>query len=232
MPNPVLSSVETLGGLGLFCAIGLVIARRFLHVSEDPRVKEIESILPGINCGACGFSGCRGYAEALLEKGVKADCCAPGGEEVAGKLARFLGRELSLKDREVSVLICQGGTGIALEKYTYQGIKDCRAALLVQNGPKVCPFGCVGLGTCAAVCPFDAITMGEDNLPVIDPHKCTACGAVRRFILHALPMIQGKRSRSIVPGGVSLAGYASIPRSFREKKSYSGKIFPKSREIK
>jgi len=166
----------SLSGLGAFFSIILILANRFLKVEEDERIKIIENILPGANCGACGYPGCSQYAEAIVKEGAPTNLCAPGGEEVAKAISEILGRKEEVKERKVCVLLCQGGKGVAIDKYEYKGIKDCRVAVLIQGGPKKCPYGCIGLGTCEEACPFDAIKIGDNGLPVIDEDKCTGCG--------------------------------------------------------
>jgi len=189
-------SVKTMAGLGGFFSIVLIIANKIFKVEEDPRVKIIEDLLPGINCGACGYAGCRDYAEAIVLKGESVTRCAPGGEEVAEIISKVLGREEKKEERKVVVLLCQGDKDVALDKFEYIGIRDCRAAVLVQGGNKKCSYGCLGLGTCEEVCPFDAIHIGEKGLPVVDEEKCTGCGiCVRECPKNVLKLIS--RSQKI-----------------------------------
>ena len=80
----------------------------------------------------------------------------------------------------------------AATSFNYDGMGDCRAAVLVHGGPKACKQGCLGFGTCAVVCPFDAITMNENGLPEIDHVRCTGCGICVRNcpvnIIELLPL--------------------------------------------
>lgn len=168
-----LAAMTVLGvGFGIFLAL----ASRAFHVQEDPRVEKIEDCLPGVNCGACGYTGCRSYAEAVVE-GEKVGLCTVGGPEVAEMIADIMGVETTDLGSKRAVVHCSGGRSRCQQRAAYDGIQDCRAAHLIAGGPKACSYGCLGFGTCAEVCPFDAITMSEDRLPVIDPEKCTACGA-------------------------------------------------------
>ncbi len=162
--------------LGTIFGIGLVLAARAFSTDEDPRVEETLDILPGINCGACNYAGCRGYAEAVVQEGEKVNLCLPGGPKVAHQLADLMDVELGETVRQRAVVHCQGGKSRCPDRFNYVGEPDCHAAHLTAGGPKACVYGCLGFGSCADACPFDAITMNEERLPVIDPDKCTACG--------------------------------------------------------
>lgn len=176
---------------GLF-GLGLAVASRFFHVETDPRVDQVTEALPGINCGACGYAGCAGYAAAVAQGKAPANMCAPGGQKTALAVAHIMGVELDGEVQPVrSVVHCQGGCELSPHRFTYRGVADCAAAQLVQGGHKACEFGCLGFGTCAKACPFGAISMGPDQIPVVDWDKCTGCGAcVRacpRRLLETLP---------------------------------------------
>lgn len=163
--------------LGIAFGVGLAVAAKKFHVDTDPRVEEVYEALPHGDCGACGYPGCSGYAEAVVLKGVAIDLCIPGGGETSAAVAGIMGVETSAgKEKQRAVVHCQGALGVAAQAFEYSGVDDCRAALLVQGGPKACKFGCLGLGTCASVCPFEAITMGDDGMPVVIEERCTACG--------------------------------------------------------
>jgi Na+-translocating ferredoxin:NAD+ oxidoreductase RNF subunit RnfB len=161
--------------LGILFGLGLVLAARTFRTGEDPRLQDVVESLPGINCGACGYAGCRQYAEAVVE-GEKVNLCIPGGAETATALADIMGVELEDMVEQRAVVHCQGGTDRCGNRFEYVGEPDCHAAHLTSGGPKACIYGCLGFGSCAEACPFDAITMSEQRLPVIDPEKCTACG--------------------------------------------------------
>jgi Na+-translocating ferredoxin:NAD+ oxidoreductase RNF subunit RnfB len=171
----MVTAVVSLTGLGLVAAYGLSLASKKFHVDVDPRLEVIEGILPGLNCGACGYAGCPGFAVGLLEGEAAPTACAPGGEGVVSELAEFLGLEVGDVVKKVAVLHCGGTIEKTVKEAEYDGVYDCRAALLIGGGAKACRYSCVGFGTCEAVCPFDAIVMGPEGLPVINPDKCTAC---------------------------------------------------------
>ena len=167
--------ILTLGFLGLVFGIGLAIASKRFAVQIDPRLEKIHSLLPGSNCGACGGAGCFGFAEAVLSGKLSVDACRVSDEAAKEKIAEILGKKLEKKTKRVAVLHCNGGKKVK-DRFSYQGIEDCTAANLVLGGQKECVFGCLGLGTCANVCPFDAIKMSDEGLPVVDEIKCKACG--------------------------------------------------------
>jgi len=186
----LVSAVVILGSLAAVFGVGLAIASRVFHVDSDPRIEEIEKILPSANCGACGYGGCAAYATAVVSGAVGPSECVPGGLEIAKEVAEIMGLTAEEKQRRVAVVMCQGGNRVG-DRFDYQGITDCRAAMLTQDAAKGCHWGCIGLGTCARACPFDAIVMGQAGLPHIIEERCTACGtcadACPRQIISILP---------------------------------------------
>lgn len=162
-------------------AFGLVLyfASRRFRVATDPRIDRILDALPGVNCGACGFGGCRAYAESLVAGKSELGVCAPGGPEAAGKAAEVLGVEAAEVEARVAVIHCAGSPDLAPARGSYLGIEDCRAAVIAGagGGPKACEYGCLGLGTCVEACPFDAMFTGEGGLPHVVKSLCTGCGA-------------------------------------------------------
>lgn len=164
-----------MGGLGALFGAGLAFASRKLAVHTDLRLEKIMGLLPGANCGACGAAGCFGFAEAVLKGDLPPDACRASDEDVRHEIAAIAGKKLDRSSKRTAVLHCRGGAGVA-ERYIYSGLKDCRAAAALLGGPKKCAAGCIGLGSCARVCPFNAISMGPDGLPHVDKDKCRACG--------------------------------------------------------
>ncbi|MBS4537182.1 Fe-S cluster domain-containing protein [Clostridium sp. D2Q-11] len=175
MIESILLPVVSLGGLGLIFGSGLAVASRVFAVEVDPKVEKIRSALPGANCGACGYPGCDAFANGVVLGEAPANGCPVGGADTAERIGEIMGSEVGAVERKVARVICNGTTCNATEKFEYNGIKDCKAAALVQGGSKSCQYGCLGLGTCYDVCPFDAITI-EDGIAHVDPDKCTACG--------------------------------------------------------
>lgn len=172
----ILIALAALGCLTLVLAILLIAANKKLHVVEDPRIDTVEAMLPSVNCGACGYPGCRQFAEALVAGKALPGKCSVSTDETRAAIARFLGVALGAEEKRVARLACAGGTNVARNRARYHGVKSCQAASLVSGGGKACFWGCLGYGDCEAVCDFDAITMNAFALPVVDIDKCTACG--------------------------------------------------------
>jgi Na+-translocating ferredoxin:NAD+ oxidoreductase RNF subunit RnfB/ferredoxin len=162
--------------LGLFLASVLVVANRYLFVYEDPRIDQVEDLLPKANCGACGTAGCRNFAEKVVAGELSPSACTVNSKAMNAVIANFLGVSLGSVEKRVARLACAGGRHVARIRAAYDGLSSCRAAALVSGGGKGCRWGCLGLGDCEAVCGFDAIEMDRFGLPVVDFDKCTACG--------------------------------------------------------
>lgn len=162
--------------LGVSLATVLAIANRWLFVLEDPRIDEVEDLLPKANCGACGTPGCRPFAEKLVKGEVDPGLCTVNSKETNQLIADFLGVELGRHEKRVARLACAGGVHVAYIRASYDGLNSCRAASLVAGGGKGCAWGCLGLGDCADVCDFGSISMDQHGLPVVDAATCTACG--------------------------------------------------------
>jgi len=176
-PQIIYTGLVVLAVLGVVFGIALaIVAARFV-VKVDPKVEQVRETLPGANCGACGFAGCMGYAEAVVgNPDVAVSLCAPGKSAVAEKIAQITGKVAGAVDPKIARVFCQGGRSKSNRKFIYSGVMDCTAAVLAAGGDKSCEFGCLGYATCMRACPFDAIRMSEENLPLISKEKCTACG--------------------------------------------------------
>jgi electron transport complex protein RnfB len=172
----MLEAVLVLGGIACLAALGLGAASLKFAVQVDPRVAEIDLALPGVNCGACGYAGCSALARAMAEGREAANACLAGGADVAAAVAAILGVDAGEVAKRVAVVHCKGALGVALEKGVYHGVPDCRAAAQVGGGSKLCNYGCLGLGSCERVCPFDAIHVAGDGLAHVDRRNCTGCG--------------------------------------------------------
>ena len=169
-------AILALGGLTLLLAVMLIAANKKLYVYEDPRIDVVEDMLPHANCGACGYPGCRPFAEALVDGTILPGKCTVSSEEGRVSIAQYLGVSLGAEEKQVARLACAGGTNVARNRARYEGLQTCQAASLVSGGGKGCFWGCLGHGDCGVVCDFDAIHMDEHGLPVVDLEKCTACG--------------------------------------------------------
>lgn len=173
-------SVALVAGLGgMFGAI-LAVAGRKLAVHTDPRIEEITNLLPGANCGSCGYPGCGGLAEAIVAGRDGVSPCLACSPDSKKKIARIMGFTgdipLSPDLRKVARVACNGCKENAPKLYNYTGIKDCHLVSKYYGGPGKCNFGCLGFGSCVKMCPFHAISMSENGLPVIDYGKCSGCG--------------------------------------------------------
>jgi NADPH-dependent glutamate synthase beta subunit-like oxidoreductase/Na+-translocating ferredoxin:NAD+ oxidoreductase RNF subunit RnfB len=163
-------------GLGLLASIMLAVASKIFYVWEDPKIEQVEEALLGANCGGCGYAGCSAAAEAVVAGKAGPDICVAGGFEIAQAVATVLGLTVEEKEPEISKPGCTYGFHEADLKYNYDGVFDCRAAMLLYGGSKECNIGCLGLSTCVRACPFGALSMGENNLPVVNKERCTGCG--------------------------------------------------------
>ncbi len=175
------------GGLGL----ALAIASKVFAVKVDPRVPEIQDKLPGANCGGCGYAGCAALAEAIVKGEALPSACIVGGEEVAAEVAAIMGVTADKAPvRMRAQVICSGTHELAKKKYIYEGAPDCQSAAKLGAGDKLCPNGCIGLGTCAAICPFGAIKV-EKGVAAVDYHICKGCGlcvgACPKHIIRLIP---------------------------------------------
>ena len=172
----VLTAVLAIGGLTFLLATMLILASRKLHVEEDPRIDVVEEMLPHANCGACGYPGCRPFAEALVKAAVAPGKCSVSNGEEREAIAEYLGIDVGDQTRIVARLACAGGTNVARNRARYRGTRSCIAAAQVAGGGKGCAWGCLGYGDCERACDFDAIRMNTHGLPVVDSASCTGCG--------------------------------------------------------
>ncbi len=171
----IVKAVGVLGSLGILSGALLAVASKIFHVEVDQKVIEVRNLLPGANCGACGFPGCDGMALAIAEGRAPVNGCPVASSEKHQQIADVMGTTAGATDKKVAHVMCQGCDSVATKKYDHDGVKDCKAAAAVQGGPKSCDRGCLGFGNCVVVCDFDAIEI-VDGLAVIDKEKCTSCG--------------------------------------------------------
>jgi len=172
-------AIAALGALGALCGSGLYYLSKRYATEMDERVDRVMEVLPGANCGACGYGSCGVMAEAIVkavDEVKRIPRCIQGGDEVASEIESILGIEAEQPEKQISRLRCSGGRR-CLDRFKYVGIDDCREVIfLSEEGDKACTYACIGHGTCANLCPFDAITMGDDSLPIIDRLLCRGCG--------------------------------------------------------
>mgnify|MGYP004683459901 CR=1 FL=1 len=172
-------TVITLAALGVVAAVLLWFVARQFKVYEDPRIDDVEKMLPGANCGGCGFAGCRAFAtEAVKVDDLSAIFCPVGGGALMKSVGDFLGKSAPEREPQIAVVRCNGSCANRPVTSKYDGASSCAVVAALYTGETGCSYGCFGKGDCVAVCPFDAIHMNpETNLPEVDQVKCTACGA-------------------------------------------------------
>lgn len=164
-----------LGVMGLILGLGLAFAARKFAISRDPMVEKINGLLPEANCGGCGYPGCMQFAEAVARGDAPADGCVAASPETNQKIAEAVGKEISDSVKLIALVHCNGGYS-ARDEFEYHGPENCVSAAMIMGGQKTCSYGCLGFGDCVDVCPFDAIEMGENGVPVVDKEACTGCG--------------------------------------------------------
>ena len=156
--NEILLPILLVAGIGLVLGLGLAIASKVMAVPVDEKAEAITAVLPGANCGACGFSGCAGYAAALSSgKAEQTNLCAPGGSAVAAQVAEIMGTAAEAVLPTTAVVMCMGNSANSEDKMNYKGVSSCRMASQLFGGAKECTYGCLGLGDCVDACEFDAI---------------------------------------------------------------------------
>ena len=175
-PAALIAPAGILGGVGLVFGTLIAIAHRYLKVWEDPRIDVVTDLLPGANCGACGFAGCRAFAEGVIEGRTQPAACTVSSPDGIVDIAAFLGVDAGAAVKRVARLLCAGGSHVALQRARYRGLATCSAAAAVAGGGKACTWGCLGLADCQVACDFDAISMTPEGLALVDPERCTACG--------------------------------------------------------
>ena len=174
--SSILFPVLSLGGMGILFGLGLGYAEKKFRIDESPSISAILEILPHANCGACGFAGCNAFASAVASGNAEINACSVGGASVVENISIILGVQATTKEREVAYVRCGGDCDNAHWQYQYEGLNNCHAiAQLPAGGTKKCSFGCLGAGSCAYVCPFDAIKI-ENSIATIDSEKCKSCG--------------------------------------------------------
>jgi Na+-translocating ferredoxin:NAD+ oxidoreductase subunit B len=174
---PVIKSTFIfLAAIGALFGLGLAFAAKKFSVKINPRVEQVKDLLAHAHCGACGFAGCEQYAEAVVNNpDVPPNLCVPAGAKGAEAIAVITGKKAVAIEPNFARIMCQGGWSRSVKRLAYEGVQDCRAVILAGGGDKACRHGCLGYGTCARVCPFDAISMTDDHLPYVDMAKCTGC---------------------------------------------------------
>ncbi len=171
----ILLPVLIVAVIGLILGLLLALASKTFAVNKDSKEEEITAVLPGANCGGCGYAGCNDYAHKILTGEASTGKCPVGGDSVAEKIADIMGVTPEKPIRMRAQVLCSGTRTLASRKYAYQGLSDCLSLAKLGNGPKECQYGCIGLGTCVKKCAFNAIKI-ENGVAVVEYEKCRACG--------------------------------------------------------
>ena len=196
--NTLIIAIVSITLIGAFCAALLSVASKVMHVEVDPRITRLNDVLPGTNCGACGFPGCAGYAAALVEEpATKVNLCPPGGASVVSQISDIMGVAGEEAISKVAVIHCGGDNHAQKKKMDYTGIPTCMAATGVHRGENACGYGCLGYGDCLDVCPENAICM-VNGLARINRNLCTGCGLCVTACPHQLITIQNSKEKTIV----------------------------------
>lgn len=195
----IIWTIAVLAGLGLLLAVVLFLVAKKFKVEEDPRIDEVEKVMPGANCGGCGFAGCRAFADAAVKApNLDNNFCPVGGNEVMAKVAAILGYEVTEKAPMVAVVKCNGTCENRPRVNEYDGLQSCRVKAALYSGDTGCAFGCLGCGDCVAACAFGAIKMDPaTGLPVVDETKCTACGACAKACPKSVIELRAKGPRGM-----------------------------------
>ena len=199
MSSIVIWTIAVIALLGLVLALVLYIVADRFKVEEDPRIDEVEKVMPGANCGGCGFAGCRAFADAAVKApNLDNNYCPVGGNDVMKKVAAILGYEVKEKAPMVAVVRCNGSCEARPRINEYDGYASCRVKAALYAGDTACAFGCLGCGDCVAACAFGAISMDPaTGLPVVDESKCTACGACAKACPKSIIEIRPKGPRGM-----------------------------------
>ena len=175
MPNEILLAILIVSGIGLIIGVVLAIASIVMAVPTNEKVDAVRNELPGANCGACGFSGCRAYAKAIVAGEAEVNLCPVGGKDVAVKLGEIMGVEAGDVEQKIAVVRCLGSKDNTERRFKYQGAQNCRSATNLVGNLSSCVYGCMGLGDCMKVCPYGAIEVCNGVARVIS-ENCRGCG--------------------------------------------------------
>jgi electron transport complex protein RnfB len=197
--NVIILATVIVAVIGLILGLGLSVASEVMAVPADEKAEAVEEVLPGANCGACGFSGCGGYASAL-SKGETTECnrCVPGGAETAQKVGAIMGLSVGSIEPMTAMVRCGGTHENAGTILNYTGDQSCKTSAQLFSGPKACNYGCLGFGDCERACPYDAIKVC-DGVARVDPDECKACGVcIKTCPKHMIELVPKDKKVAVV----------------------------------
>ena len=191
----LLTSVLALFGIGAASAIILAVASHLLKVEENPVIELVTEQLPGANCGGCGFAGCEAYAIAVVTNpDIPANLCVVGGAETTARVGELSGKAAAAGEPVVSFRRCSRVEGNVKPRYDYIGTATCASAALLEGGPYMCSWACLGFGDCLRACPFDAMYI-ENGMVEIIPSKCVSCGQCVKVCPRSILQLIPRRAR-------------------------------------
>ena len=194
--NTILLAILLVAGLGLLAGLILAVASILMAVPTDEKVEALKELLPGANCGACGYSGCEGYATAMAKGEAAVGLCSPGGAAVAKSTGEVLGVDGKV-ELKTALVLCGGCEEFTKRKLEYHGLPSCAAAIQFYGGDWLCQYGCLGYGDCVAVCEYGAITI-ENGLAKVDPALCRGCTKCAKACPKQLISMQGGGAKGVV----------------------------------
>lgn len=202
----MINTILVLGTMGLVAGIALAFASKYFHVEKDEKIEAVKELLPGANCGACGYAGCAALAKAVCSGEVQVSMCAALKEDEIRNISSLLGQTVTESVRKKAYMKCVGGTNCQ-NRYEYFGPEDCICMSQYDGGVKSCSYGCVGGGSCLRACPFDAIIINEQKIAEIVYEKCTGCGVCISECPKNLIFLSGEKDvyvacNSLEKGGV------------------------------
>lgn len=187
-----------IAGLGALLGLGLAIADKKLSIEKDEKLVALEAIMPGANCGGCGFAGCSDYAAAVASGRAQPGLCAPGGKELAEKMGKIMGVEVEVGERKVAYIFCKGNCETTKKDYEYKGLMDCNAAAILFKGDNGCKYGCLHMGSCMNVCDSNAIYRKDDGTLAVDAKKCIGCGKCTKVCPNGVIKLIEDRTQVVV----------------------------------
>jgi len=200
MSQTIIYAVITLGGVGIVAAVILYFLSQKFKVYEDPKIDVIADLLPGANCGGCGYAGCRALAEAIVKSGsLEGKTCPAGGNDANSKIAEVMGETASVMEPKLCIIRCNGTLENAPHKYNYDSIVSCAYAHSLGAGESACGYGCLGLGDCVKACNFDSIYIDQNTgLPMVNYETCVLCGACVKACPRNIIEIRNKQDDNAV----------------------------------